>query len=209
MKRRLNDHMPNKYVTLKDLRDRLDQTICRYDGHLVWVRVKVIESEDDPKLVLYDWPKSSKVFKTIDPSDPLFDISLIDLGYFNYRQANQNIVIYPYRTASRKYKQGTSLGYTQTLTIDGTPSPYGGSTIQSPGFVDSVEGKYPSIDVLGTQGFSEVALSPDLACRIDPLGVQEFFWRCTKVAIKVPGQEVYKMDTEHRWMIEKVLGGLV
>ena len=108
-RRTFPEFMSCKYVTLKDLTDRLDSTVCRYGGKLVYVRVKPTGPEVN--LHLYDWPNVNSVIKTIKPDDPLFDISLLDLGYFNYVSNGENFALYPYRLSSKKYKQGTYTGY--------------------------------------------------------------------------------------------------
>ena len=204
------DAMPCKYTTSKDLSDRLDQTICRYGERLVWVRVQNDMDTDgntSTVLQLYDWPETNKKFKRINPDDPEFDISLFDLGYFNYIYQGKNVVLYPYRMPNRKFKQGTSVNYVYTKSIDGKVSEYGSHSIQSQGFVDSVLGVYPqNMNSILNGVVSELALSPELAVRVDALGVQEFFWRTRKIAVRVPGQKVHKIDSEFGWVIDKVMG---
>lgn len=201
---RFAEEMPCLYETYKDLSDRLDGTICRYGGKVVYVRVSMAENdEDEPLVYLYEWPHSDKLFMQIDPNDPLFDISLIDLGYMNYIYDNKNIVLYPYRSASKKYKQGTSMGYCYTKNIDGTHSDYGSQSMQSQGFVDMVNRKYPPLAALELH--KELALSKDVAVRVDSLGVREFYWRLMKIAIQVPGQKIHRLDTEFSPLVDKIL----
>lgn len=195
------EEMPCLYETLKDLADRLDSTICRYEGKVVYVRV-MIEDDETPSVRLFSWPDENFI-KTIEPSDPKFDISMIDMGYMNYIYNGENHVLYPYRTTGKKYKQGTSTGYCYVKNIDGEASQFGSHSLQSQGFVDMVDRRYPPISALSLH--KELALSRDVAVRLDSLGVREFFWRTMKVAVQVPGQKLHRLDTEFSSLVDKVL----
>lgn len=201
---RFVESMPCLYETYKDLSDRLDGTICRYEGNVVFVRVSMADDDEErPVVYLYDWPQTDKMIKEIEPNDPAFDISLIDLGYMNYICGNKNVVLYPYRSSSKKYKQGTSTGNCFTKNIDGTPSDYGSHSMQSQGFVDMVNRKYPPLAALELH--KELALSRDVAVRVDSLGVREFYWRLMKIAVQVPGQKIHRLDTEFSSLVDKIL----
>lgn len=199
------EFVPCRYNTCADLQARLDGTICRYEGRLVFVRVMSDTGQpDDYSIWLYNWPDADKKIKRIEADDPSFDISLLDLGYMNYLHDGKNHVIYPYRSTNKKYKQGTCTSYTHTARIDGGPAQFGSYSLQSQGFVDMIEGRYPPVSVCELH--PELAVSPDVAIRTDALGVREYFWRMNKVAIKVPGQKLHRLDTEFSPLIDKILG---
>lgn len=208
--RRFPEAMPCLYKTKKDLVDRLDGSLCRYDDKLVYVRVigEYDEEEDQPinYLQLYQWPESDKKFKKIKPDDPLFDISALDMGYMNYYVEDKNVVLYLTRSTAKKYKQGTCSNYIYVKEIDGKGSQtYSSYVYQSQGFVDMINHQYPGIEALKKVG--QVALSPDLAVRRDDLDVLEFFWRGIKIAVKVPGSKIHRLETDYSWLVDKVLGG--
>lgn len=206
------DFMPCRYKTYKDLYDRLSGTVCRYDGRPVYVNVQhevVIEQDvpvHKPIVTLYEWPNTDRQIKRIEPDDPKFDISLIEVGYFNHNVQGKNRVVYASRSTRKQWKQGMTPQGCKLHTIDGQPGQFGNT--QTPLFVDSIQGKFPTIDVLD-RGETEVALSQELAVRTDELGIREYFWRTKKIAVKVPGAPLHRLETEFSWLIDKVLGGLV
>lgn len=206
--RRFNEYMPCKYTSLKDLQDRLDGTICRFEGRPVYVMV-----HSEKKLRLYDIPFQNQLIAEINPNDRRFDISMLRLGYANVCNSyteRKNHVLYFTRNPSKKYKQGTCASYIICKEIDGKRSDrYSGSMIMSQGFVDSVNDVYPSIEQIDEHGGS-IALSMDIACMKDDLGILSFFYRGQKVAARVPDSDrlvMYKGD--YPWVVEKLIGGLL
>lgn len=204
--------MPCRYKTFKDLSDRLSGTICRYDGQVVYVHVdQKMHVEPEPRyetiVTIYEWPDTEKKIGVIDPEDPKFDISLIEVGYFNYLFKEKNLAVYAFRSTRKQWKQGMSASQVYLKGIDGAPANVGSSSLQSMGFVDSIDGRFPDISILDS--VSEAALSQELAVRRDTLGVLEFFWRTHKIAVKVPGQKIHRLESEFSWVVDKVLGGLM
>lgn len=203
------ESLPCRYETYNDLYQRLDGTICRYGGKVVYVRVKTdMDDGTKPKVELYDYPSTDKHLKSISPDDPEFDISLLDLGYANILYDGKNYVTYLSRSTRKTFKQGTTISGILVRDIAGKSHNYLGSgNLVSQGFVDAVNGEYPeSVAALEAGLTDEIALSPELAVSIDDLGCRTYYWRTTKVAIQVPGQKLHRVDSEFSWVVDKVLG---
>lgn len=208
LRKKFPEFVPCRYETFQDVRDRLDGTLCRYEGKVVYVKVIGSDDEDDEpssaKIDLRGWPDTDVRIKHIKPDDPALDISIFDLGYVNYIYQDKNVVLYPYRNTGKSYKQGTYLGHVYTSTIDGKNSDHGSYALQCQGFVDMLEGRYPVLAALNFN--NEIALSPDLAVRVDDLGVREFFWRRKKIAVQVPKQKIHRLQTEFTPLVDKIIG---
>ena len=205
--RQFNDAMPCKYTSLKDLQDRLTGTICRFNDQLVYVNVK-----NEKRLQLWDVPTRGIIIKEIAPDDPRFDISMLELGYFNYeigtKQEPKNHVLFVLRHPSKKFKQGTCHSYLMSQNIDGSKDQnFGSSSILSQGFVDSFEGKFPTIDQIPDGG--QAAISQSIAVQKDELGLLNIYYRTHKIACKTPDGTVHRLKGEFSWVIDRLLGGLV
>ena len=205
--RQFNDFMPCKYTSLKDLQDRLTGTICRFNDQLVYVNVK-----SDTKIQLYEVTKRLEIIKEIKPDDPRFDISMLELGYFNYnvgtKQEPKNHVLFMKRHPSKKYKQGTCHTYLMSENIDGSRDQnYGSSAILSQGFVDSFEGRFPTIEEIPEGG--QAAISQCIAVQRDELGLLNIYYRTHKIACKTPDGVVHRLKGEFSWVIDRLLGGLI
>lgn len=205
LRKKFNEYMPNKYTSMKDLQDRLSGTICRFNGTPVFVQVK-----SESILQLWDVPTQGTLIKEISPQDPRLDISMLDLGYFNYQghgRKTMKKVVYLSRSPSKKYKQGTCHSYIQVHDIDGKRSQtVSSSCCLSQGFVDAIEGRFPTITELEEEG--ELALSPDVAVSRDEMGILTVYFRGQKVAVKVPDiDKLHTVRNEHSWVIERFIGG--
>lgn len=204
LRKKFNEYMPNKYTSLKDLQDRLSGTICRFNGMPVYVSVKSEEI-----LQLWDVPTQSTLIKEISPQDPRFDISMLDLGYMNYEGKGRYAkpcVVYLSRDPSKKYKQGTCTSYIRCKAIDGGPAPVNSACMMSKGFVDFVEGRWPTLSDL--QGVGELALSSDVAVSRDEMDILTVYYRGQKIAVKIPDiDRLHTIRNEHSWVIERFIGG--
>ncbi len=144
----------------RDLSQRLDQTICRYDEFPYYVRYAGKNT-----LYLYKiGDRNGQVVKSIDAKDEKFDVSSIPLGYF---QVNKSRVAYASRRPNRMYKQGVSADNLQTTLILGS-SPMMMPTIYCQGFEDMILNNYPDVDTAintlrNKEQDTEVAISRDTA----------------------------------------------
>ena len=110
------ERMPNRYTTTKDLMDRLDNTYCRYRGEVVYVRVN---SED--QLALLNLTADTTLYR-IDPHDSEFDISAIEVGYFNYRDNHGKFhVIRSVRGPEKSWKSALSRSQIGWKSVDNDP----------------------------------------------------------------------------------------
>lgn len=193
--------MSNQYTLQKDLNDRLDGTVCRYDGRVVRVYAQ------NKTLELYDF-LGKKAIRSISPNDPLFDISAIETGYFNYASKMYH-VMYLTRDPIKKYKAALYHSYVKYLTIDGAQSmvmmPEG---LYSQGVLDSLEGRFPTyaeaLLLLPERG--AVAISQDIALRRGPIGETYVYYRCTAIGWMAPAEtKVHLIDSDLRWVVQRHL----
>ncbi len=202
--RKYDDSMKCMYTSHKDLQDRLDGTICRFNDTPVYV------SLDGTNLKLWDVATRSVLIKTITPDDPRFDISMLDLGYFNYTlrgPEKKNVVLFMRRDPTKKYKQGTCVNYLRSHTIDGKiDNNWGSSAVLSQGFVDSLTGVFPSLDEV-KEG-EQYAISQNVAVERDNLGLLNIYYRTEKVACRTPDDKTHMIKGEYTWIVERLLGGL-
>lgn len=190
------------YTLPKDLNDRLDGTVCRYDGKIVRVYA------NGTYLDLYDWKANDKI-KTILPDDPLLDISMIETGYFNY-EGKIPFVGYITRNPLKKYKAALHHQYVNYLNIEGkTLEHFMPEGLYQPGILKSFDGEFPTYEeAMATlaKGSAEVAISIDIAFRKDDIGAIYVFYRTTPVGWIAPGgSKIYVIDNDLRWVVERYL----
>ncbi len=217
--RAYEERMPCNYRLLKDLQDRLDGTICRYDGKAVYITV-----ESQAAIKLLDPVERRKLIKVVPPDDPLLDISANECGYFNYkpdpryaersgRSPAENTVFYMSRNTSKKYKQGLYYSYITSLHIDGRLNhEYSNDgLVFSQGMIDQIEGVYPTpktvLEIFEKeyQGkTAEYAVSPDVALRKESVGVIFVYYRMTQMGWIAPGTtNIVVTDHELKWVVER------
>lgn len=202
------DYLPCKYETYKDAYDRINHTLCRYDGTVVFVTVQAKTSGPNPDfhLNLHTPDANYVVAKNIKINDPLLDVSVIEVGYYNHvDSAGNSRVFYASRGPKKQYRQGTTVQMLSISAIDGSSCDKR-HTLTSAGFYKSLENIFPQPEKINLG--EEIAISQDIALRRDNLGVLEVYWRTVKIAVKVPGAPVHKIETEFTWLLDKVLGGL-
>ena len=197
------EKMPCKYTLEKDLHDRLDNTLCRYNGKIVYVRTS------GATLKLYDAHHMDGNYSSIYPDDPLFDISQIELGYFNKTGNNKEhlCALFAKRNPNKRYKQGTSDNYIYSTQVDGQKDHSYGVSTKSKDLLKALDGEFPSLSSLTKAG--SYALSLDVAVKIDSLGAQTFYYRTVPVAIKIPGSPLHILPDSTNWVVHKILGGFV
>lgn len=195
-----------------DYSARLDNSMCRYEGEAVFVRVM---SRKQLNLYKPSDIHAEKPFKAIDPRDPKFDIESVPLGYLSY----QNKVFYITRGAYRRFVQGVT---EKSITID--PIPGSGISLQkginarnllyTSAFEDMVADRYPAFDrlfehITRADGFCEVALSRNVALAKNPLGVVNVYFKNDLVGWMAPGSRVVHVpDNEMGWVVSQYIRDL-
>lgn len=149
--------------TERDLSQRLDHTICRYDGVPYYVRYV-----NRGVLSLHSLLSGSKK-KVIDihPNDEKFDVSTVPLGF---AQASDSVVVYLSRRPNRLYKQGISI---DSLSMKFIGPARANFNYISEAFENMVLNKYPSLgEAFNTLRRSnedkEIAISRDTALKWNP-----------------------------------------
>lgn len=194
------ERMPNRYTTIKDLMDRLDNTYCRYKGEVVTVRVM-----DQDLLALMDIVSNTTIAK-IDPHDPEFDISAIEIGYFNYIDQNmKSHVIRAVRGPEKSWKSALTRGQIGWRDIENNPSnTYVENTVWiQQGFTDMLRDKRMSLE----EGLEEVkkhgrvAINRDIALEETPTGVVNVYHSGTPLGWITPkNSKITVVDRKIAWV---------
>lgn len=201
--------MRSKYSD-KDLRDRLEGTVCRYNEHPYYVAYGGGQT-----LLLSDMknPGNKTLYKIVG-SDPDLDISTIPLGYV---QLNNTRVLYVERKPHRRFKQGVDPDSVRYSTIDGKSGHEAGHVIHDLSFYSaSVENMildlYPNLDaVLSTKldRDTEVAISREVALKYrKDLDMWEVYLQKEVVGYIPPGgsRTVIVPNNEMGWVVSLKLG---
>lgn len=194
----------------KDLSQRLDSTICRYEGIPVFVRYA---GRNALSLYTVDQP-NKKAIKEIAADDPLFDISAVPLGYVQY-SARQ--VAHLSRRANRIYKQGLSADVVNCdlLVRTGTEPIIGTSSVlYSKAFEESVLGMFTGLDDAIRQlrdgdVTAAKAISRDVALKFNQeLKMIVVYYKGSEVGWIPPGtREVIVPSTDKGWVVSRFLSG--
>lgn len=193
----------------RDLVQRLDSSICRYEGRAVFVKY----TGDSDLMNIWYLPTNRKgsADNTIHASDTKFDISTVPLGYM---QADKGVVSYALRRPGRIYKQGVSYDNVHFDSIDGKNMGFNPS-IYDDGFKAMVEDKYPSLREAMT-GLrksavkSQIAVSRDIALEWDPsLRLIYVYYKTDQVGFIVDGTNIVIIPSSDKaWVVSKFLYGL-
>lgn len=194
------ERMPNRYTTIKDLMDRLDNTYCRYKGEVVTVRVM-----DQDLLALMDIVNNSTVAK-IDPHDAEFDISAIEIGYFNYIDQNmKSHVVRAVRGPEKSWKSALSRNQIIWREIDNDPCKVyiENQAWTQQGFVDMLRDKRTSLEtgLEEVKKHGRVAINRDIALEETPTGVVNVYHSGTPVGWITPkSQKITVVDRKIAWV---------
>lgn len=194
------ERMPNRYTTTKDLMDRLDNTYCRYKGEVVMVKVY---SENE--LALLD-VTGQAVREKIDPHHAEFDISAIEVGYFNYLDSNGKYhVIRAVRGPEKSWKSALTrhqIGW-KDISNDQAKVYVENDVYTQQGFVDMLVDTRMTLD----QGLEkliksdEVAINRDIALQKTPTGVVNVYHSGTPLGWITPkSSKITVVDRKIAWV---------
>lgn len=194
-------------IPANDLSQRLNETICRYDGKAVRVRYA-----GGHTLQLLN-PHNGGEVALINSDDPKLDISSVPQGYV---QLLPSCVVYASRKPLRMYKQGTT---NECLSIEYmTPSKRNLARLNvfSKSFADMVDNKYPSFEKAfellkikehDDDKTTEIAISRDIALkRIHKLELIIVYFKKVEVGfIAKDSNTIVTPSDQMGWIISKHL----
>ena len=200
-----------KYLP-QDLTARLDDSVCRYRGEPVYVRV------NGDRLRLFDLTNMQKWKWEIIYTDPEFDISSPLLGYMNTDVINlsNNKCYYVRRKPVRRYKQGFNLVASTFSMLDGTLERKRdiSSLMYSKGMKECITGVYPTLDqVLDffKKNFKpgetlEAAVTREIALQVGKNGVVNVFYKEFEVGWMTLKENVVHIPSgDWAWVISKFM----
>lgn len=195
-----------------DLGQKLHDTVCRYKGQPVWIKVR------DGEIHGYELPGAGKLIGRIMKDDVDFDISNVPLGYVNSANRGEK-VYYLTRIPVRRTKQGLS---NQNLKLNSLPKlPFNGklagatSILISNGFVDMVNNSYPQLEDAmkllrknlvehGIEG--QIAIRRDIALSIDKAGIVFVYYKNDYIGWIQPDKFiVHVISNGVSWIVSKYL----
>lgn len=188
----------------RDLAQRLDNTICRYDGKPVHVMFTGGNSLELTSL------SNKKIRFTIQSDDPLFDISTIPMGFL---QSSPVSVVYCRRRPIRAWKQAVSPDNIEYTFISKEAQEQGIPPLSSAAFENMILGNYPDVNHALEVLFSssdrnmEVAISRDIALLWKhKLQLTYVFFKKEEVGFIVKNTNtVIVPDNENGWIVSKYL----
>lgn len=202
------ERMPNRYTTVKDLTDRLDNTYCRYKGEVVYVRVM-----DQDLLALLDIVSIETRYK-IDPHDPEFDISSIEIGYFNHRDNHGKFhVVRSVRGPEKSWKSALSRGQINWRSIDNNPCKIcvENDVWTSQGFTEMLKDTRMTLeDGLNHLVFcNEIAINRDIALQKTATGIVNVYHSGTPLGWITPkSDKITVVDRKIAWVARDELSSM-
>lgn len=196
----------------EDLRQKLDNTICRYKGEPYLVRI------DGKNAVLFDIVDTSKSVLTVKTDDDDFDIASPSLGYMNYRDK----VVYISRPPLRRTRQGIEPRNLSFKNISGDKSQgigyrdSGNEYVFSEGFRNLILGKYPDVGEVIKELRAEWkknqkvklqrAVSRNIAFSVREVGIIDVYYKTESVGYILPNSDVVNVpDIDKSWIISRYL----
>lgn len=215
------------YETVKDLKDRLHGTVCRYKGIPYYCEVTAkgkIVLKDVRTPVITNFPC---VPQEISPKDEDFDISSIELGYVNFEidpmlhrywkpnaMERSKSVSFLARWPSRRYKQGISGDMLSCKTIDGHNEGEGTFVLHSEGFIKSCLNEYPSlpeaIERLSSGEADQIAVSKEFALKRTDSSLILAFCETKNIGWILPRtMKIEVPEGELNWVYRRMMDRLV
>lgn len=197
----------------RDLPQRLDGSICRYDQRPVYVRYAGHNC-----LTLYQVYDTEEAINTIKSSDELLDISTPPLGY---TQVSDSRVLYITRMPFRVFKQGIYNENLRSNIIENKitkQSKIPQFRMCSRYFFNTMSMEYPSIDfvmklIKSADKYIEIAVSNDVALVFKPEVKSLLVYYKNEIVGWIPptsisGKETPKVmikNNDNAWIIEMYL----
>lgn len=197
----------------RDLPQRLDGSICRYNGRPVYVRYAGHNS-----LALFEVYDTESIICNIKSSDELLDISTPPLGY---TQVTDTRVMYATRMPYRVFKQGIyadNINFTMIDNKNTRNSKMPSTRMFSQYFFDTMSMNYPSVSDLmdkirKAKVYTELAVSNDVALVYKPENNTLLVYYKNEIVGWIPpscisGKEPPKVmikNTDNAWIIELYL----
>ncbi len=191
--------MACRYLSHKDLCDRLMHTFIRYKD----VPVYVYEVSKGPNRLVLQHLGKEECFYVL-PDDPDLDISAFELGYVN----TDNSVTMICRGTAKHYKQGTCIDHLWTRGIDKDDDEYHADWKGRP-FFELLLDKYPTLNEAKTwldNGRPRVAISKGVALQKTKVGVIHIYVRGVEVGWMTPDMgHTYIPDSPISWIVKQEL----
>lgn len=194
------ERMPNRYTTLKDLSDRLDNTYCRYKDEVVFVRV-----HDQNRLALMDLT-GQFLRHEINPHDSGFDISAIEIGYFNFQDQNGKYhVVRAVRGPEKSWKSALTRGQICWRDIENNQAKvYVENTVwTSQGFIEMLTDTRMTLEqgLEKLKNSNEVCINRDIALSQTPTGVVNVYHSGTPLGWITPkSPKITVVDRKIAWI---------
>lgn len=198
-------------TSINDLRQKIDNSVCRYKGAPVYVRI-----EDSNTAQLYDMVDTSKHLFTIKLSDEEFDIGSPSLGYMNF---GIDQVLYVTRPPLRRTRQGIDHRNLKFKSLDNKNISGGlntASCLHSVGFRDMILGKYPTLDAslkrlrenwkADRKTTIETAITRNIALSQKGNGIIDVFYKNEEVGYILPNTDtVIVPNMNMSWVVSRYL----
>lgn len=209
-------------IPSRDLALKLNDTICRYKGEPVWVKVV------DGGLYLYHIEEintTGRYFTTIKSTDPAFDVASVPLGYLQGEGTNKHKVYYLSRVPIRKVKQGLPLNAIRSNQMGEDDQGgalgrllkgNGGGSILTKSFVRMVRNEYPrlpdsmkmlrGLHAKDPSQVYQVAIRRDIAIEINQMGIINVHYKRNFVGWIQPDKNIVHIPkSDLSWVISKYL----
>ena len=205
----------DKYETVEEVTTRLKDSVVMYDGKPVYItRISYAEPDDEDAVsrVFFrelpfgiEGPGGKEVRKYL--SSKKFDLATPRLGYFN----NKGEAVFVSRTPVRQYQQGLTKKTASLYDCHGKPVrnlDFSGM-VKSQGFVDMINGKYPSFqevgDMIEDKDNSSVALSASFAFRVDhDLDALILLHKGTRCGLALKGDKALKIPQKFHFLRQEM-----
>lgn len=196
-------------IPARDLHQKLDNTLCRYKGRPVYVRV----DSGRAGVHIYNVHDTNTPIDKIKATDPDFDVASIPLGYVQYRDRVYHLA----RIPVRRVKQGLDIRSIRVRNLDGS----GGDIlvnhlIFSKEFEEMVANRGNRLsDVLGylraqskkdNSRVYERVLSRDIALGINKMGIINVYFKGVHVGWMQPDKDIVHVPSDEMgWIVSKYL----
>lgn len=202
----------DKYETMEEVTTRLKDSVVMYDGKPVYITRVSFPEPDEPedkisRVFFRELPYNNNKEQRKFLSSKKFELATPRLGYFNsYGQA-----VFVSRAPVRQYQQGLTKKTASLYDCHGKPlrdMDFLGM-VKAQGFVDMINGKYPSFqeagDMIGDMDNSSVALSTSFAFRVDhDLDALLLLHKGTRCGLALKGDKALKIPQKFHFLRQEM-----